>query len=292
MDWWNEFVAWLSSSSARSAIFSAVVLAVAIIVSGLLAAWIARGTVSGMLKRSDRAQKASAIAALVDAATEASAWNSLSPAEQLLSDRAVGQAEIQVRLLPIKGAGVAAGWASHQLDEMKRNSSTSGYQLDPTVAEFRDRLIEWQNRPSRARRIFQGDLERWRYDGDVAATSVTPDSATGSYAEAPVDGASSAPSPQGYATPATEPYTSAGATPQTAATTATETTGTATTRGPETEAHQLIADVEAIHASRGESAPTTAIPASESGEEDELRDESMPPPVPAYGKPTGMENPR
>src|SRR5207244_7234815 len=38
------------------------------------------------------------------------------------------------------------------------------YQLDPAVAEFRDRLIEWQNKPSRARRIFQGDLERWRFE--------------------------------------------------------------------------------------------------------------------------------
>jgi hypothetical protein len=274
MDWWNEFVAWLTSSAARSAIFAAVVLAVAIIVSGLLAAWIARGTVSGMLKRSDRAQKASAIAALVDAATEASAWNSLSPAEQLLSDRAVGQAEIQVRLLPIAGAGVAAGWASHQLDEMKRNSSATGYQLDPTVAEFRDRLIEWQNRPSRARRIFQGDLERWRYDGDTASASSTDATP---YAEPVADTA--APATTAYSS--TEPAAAADETPS----------DPQATRGPETEAHQLIADVEAIHASRAESEPTTAIPAYDV-DDDESRDESTPPPVPAYGKPTGLDSSR
>ncbi len=164
MQWWNDFVDWLLSSGAKPAIFNAVVLAVAVIISGLLAAWIARGAIRGLLSRTDRQQKASAIAALVDAATEASVWNSLTPGEQVLSDRAVGQADIMVRLLPIKGAGIAANWAGHQLAELKRSSATFGYQLDPAVAEFRDRLIEWQNNPSRARRIFQGDLERWRFE--------------------------------------------------------------------------------------------------------------------------------
>ena len=82
----------------------------------------------------------------------------------MLSDRAVGQADIVVRLLPIKGAGVAATWAGHQLAEMKRSSVTFGYQLDPAIAEFRDRLIEWQSNPARARKIFQNDLELWRYE--------------------------------------------------------------------------------------------------------------------------------
>ena len=164
MQWWNDFVDWLNSSAAQPAVFNAAVLAIAVIVSGLLAAWIARGALRGLLKRTDRQQKASAIAALVDAATEASVWNSLTPAEQVLSDRAVGQADILMRLLPIKGAGIAANWAGHQLAELKRASATFGYQLDPAVAEFRDRLIEWQNNPRRARRIFQGDLERWRFE--------------------------------------------------------------------------------------------------------------------------------
>ncbi|NUU06678.1 hypothetical protein [Leifsonia sp. C5G2] len=164
MQWWNDFVDWLTSPAARSVIFYAAVLAVAVILSGLIAAWIARGALKGLLSRTDRQQKASAIAALVDAATEASVWNSLTPAEQVLSDRAVGQADIMVRLLPIKGSGIAANWAGHQLAEMKRASATFGYQLDPAIAEFRDRLIEWQNNPRRARKIFQNDLERWRFE--------------------------------------------------------------------------------------------------------------------------------
>jgi hypothetical protein len=166
MQWWNDFVDWLTSPAARPALFNAAVLAVAVILSGLIAAWIARGALKGLLSRTDRQQKASAIAALVDAATEASVWNSLTPGEQVLSDRAVGQADIMVRLLPIKSAGLAANWAGHQLAEMKRASATFGYQLDPAIAEFRDRLLEWQNNPRRARRIFQNDLERWRFESN------------------------------------------------------------------------------------------------------------------------------
>ncbi|MGO4299971.1 hypothetical protein [Leifsonia sp. RAF41] len=164
MQWWNDFVDWLTSPAARPVIFYAAVLAVAVILSGLIAAWIARGALKGLLSRTDRQQKASAIAALVDAATEASVWNSLTPAEQVLSDRAVGQADIMIRLLPIKNSGLAATWAGHQLAEMKRASATFGYQLDPAIAEFRDRLIDWQNNPRRARKIFQSDLERWRFE--------------------------------------------------------------------------------------------------------------------------------
>jgi hypothetical protein len=164
MQLWNDFVSWVTADRNEPLLFAVGALFVGIVISGLIAAWIARGTVRGMLARTDRQQKASAIAALVDAATEASVWNSLTPAEQVLSDRAVGQADIQMRLLPIKGAGIAANWASHQLEEMKRNSATFGYQLDPVIGEFRDRLIEWQNKPGRAKRIFAADLERWRFE--------------------------------------------------------------------------------------------------------------------------------
>lgn len=164
MNIWTEFVHWFNSAAARPIIFNGIVLVVGIILAAIIAALIARGAIKGLVSQTERQQKASAIAALIDAATEASVWNSLTPAEQVISDRAVGQADILVRLLPIKGAGIAATWASHQLAEMKRSSATYGYQLDPAIAEFRDRLIEWQNNPSRARKVFLNDLERWRFD--------------------------------------------------------------------------------------------------------------------------------
>ncbi|MRG58640.1 hypothetical protein GE115_01950 [Agromyces sp. CFH 90414] len=162
MQWWNDFMTWIESSEAQPTLFAAGVLFVAVVVAGLLAAWIATAAVKRVVAQRDRELRASAIAALVDAATEASVWNSLTPQEQVLADRAVGQADIHVRLLPIRGSDVAANWAAHQLHELKRASATFGYQLDPAVAEFRDRMLEWQRHPSRTRRQFQNDLTRWR----------------------------------------------------------------------------------------------------------------------------------
>ncbi|MET0726347.1 MAG: hypothetical protein ABWY36_08350 [Leifsonia sp.] len=162
MEWFNDFTDWLFSASARPTVFTAFVIGFAFLASGLLAAWIARGSVRRLIEQRDNESKATAIAALIDAATEASVWNSLTPQEQVLADRAVGEADIRVRMLPIRGAAVAANWAAHQLNEMKRASATFGYELDPFVVEFRDRLIDWQRRPSRARKLFQTDLERWK----------------------------------------------------------------------------------------------------------------------------------
>ncbi|WP_139416933.1 hypothetical protein [Agromyces laixinhei] len=162
MQWWNDLISWLGSNEAQPAVFSAVVLFFAVIAAGLLAVWIANLAIKRLVAQRDREAKAAAIATLVDAATEASVWNSLTPQEQVLADRAVGQADIIVRLLPIRGSDAAANWAAHQLHELKRASATFGYQLDPAVVEFRDRLLEWQRHPGRARRQFLNDLERWR----------------------------------------------------------------------------------------------------------------------------------
>jgi hypothetical protein len=162
MQWWNDLVAWLSSSAARPTVFAGVVLFVAVLAAGLLAAWIASAAIRRVVAQRDREAKTAAIAALVDAATEASVWNSLTPQEQVLADRMVGQADIHVRLLPIRGSDVTADWAAHQLHELKRASATFGCQLDPAVVEFRDRLLEWQRHPARTRKQFQDDLLRWR----------------------------------------------------------------------------------------------------------------------------------
>ncbi|MBX0298602.1 hypothetical protein K2F54_01285 [Cryobacterium sp. 1639] len=143
-------------------IFSTVVLIVAVIVASVLAAWIARSAIKRLLAQHDRELKSAAIGTIVDAATEASVWNSLTPQEQVMNDRAVGMADIQVRLLPVKGSALAADWAAHQLAELKRTSATFGYQLEPALIEFRDRLLEWQKKPHRARKIFQDDIERWK----------------------------------------------------------------------------------------------------------------------------------
>ncbi|WP_104191020.1 hypothetical protein [Cryobacterium sp. Y82] len=162
MEWWNNFVTWFTDVSTRPMIFTAVVFIGAIVIASLLAALISHGAIKRLIAQRDREIKVAAIATLVDAATEASVWNSLTPQGQVMSDRAVGQADIQVRLLPIRGSGIAATWAAHELYELKRTSATFGYQLEPALVEFRDRLVEWQNKPARARKIFQGDLDRWK----------------------------------------------------------------------------------------------------------------------------------
>lgn len=162
MEWWNDLISWLTSDAARPTVLATVVLFVAMLASGLLAAWIAGAAIRRLIAQRDHEARAAAISALVDAATEASVWNSLTPQEQVLADRLVGQADIQVRLLPVRGSDVAANWAAHQLHELKRASATFGYQLDPAVVEFRDRLLEWERRPGRTRKQFQNDLLRWR----------------------------------------------------------------------------------------------------------------------------------
>ncbi len=175
MEWWNGFVGWLGSDTGAYVVSGIIMPAIAILVAGVLAALIARGAVRSLLAKHDRELKIAAIASLIDAAEQAAVWNSLTPQEQILSDRASGQADIQVRLLPIKGADVAANWASHALAEMKRNSATFGYQVEPAVIEFRDRLVEWQQRPGRARRVFQSDLERWSTEDTTTESSLLAD---------------------------------------------------------------------------------------------------------------------
>ncbi|WP_353828381.1 hypothetical protein [Agromyces sp. SYSU T0242] len=178
MQWWNDLVDWLLAADTRPVLFTAAVLFAAVLVAGLLAAWIARAAIRGLIRQRDRELRNAAVAALVDAATEASVWNSLTPQEQVLADRAVGQADMQVRLLPIRGADIAADWAAHQLHELKRASATFGYQLDPAVVEFRDRMLEWQRHPSRTRRDFRNDLDRWRVQRDEPQQAIVTDQDT------------------------------------------------------------------------------------------------------------------
>ncbi|MFD4420181.1 hypothetical protein ACFWN7_01595 [Agromyces sp. NPDC058484] len=103
MQWWNDLFSWITSNAARPTVLTAAVLFVAVLAAGLLAAWIATAAIRRVVAQRDREAKTTAIAALVDAATEASVWNSLTPQEQVLADRLVGQADIVVRLLPIRG---------------------------------------------------------------------------------------------------------------------------------------------------------------------------------------------
>ena len=163
MNWLNDIQDFFSSNANSATILVLAFFLIGVVVALILGGAIASKVSSRHIKANEDQAKAAVIASLIDVATEASVWNALSPQEQILSDRAVGQIDIRVRLLNIKGAGIAADWATHQLGEMKRNSATFGYQLDPAVTEFRDRLLLWLHSPNKANKIFLSDLERWAY---------------------------------------------------------------------------------------------------------------------------------
>lgn len=171
MNWFSDFAQWIGSSEAFPTIFNTVVLIVAVIVSALMAARIARGSANKLIEQREFETKAAAITTLVDAAQQASVWNSLSPGEQILSDRASGQAETLIRMLPIKGSDVAADWCALQLSELKRASASYGYEIEPAVIEFRTRLLEWLKNPGRARRGFSNDISQWTTAAAAVAAS-------------------------------------------------------------------------------------------------------------------------
>jgi len=163
MNWLNNlqdfFVSGQNTAGILTALLLFVSLLLALIIGGLIGSSVSKRHITAF----EQEGKTAVIAALIDAATEASVWNALNPQEQVNSDRAVSQIDIRIRLLPVKGSGIAADWAAHQLGEMKRNSATFGYQLDPAVAEFRDRLLMWLRNPKKATKIFTSDLQRWAY---------------------------------------------------------------------------------------------------------------------------------
>lgn len=170
MQWWNDLLDALASERGTQLLSGVVVPFVAIVVAGVLAAVIARSATQRILTRHDREVKGAAIGVLIDAARQASAWDGLTAQERVLADRAAGEADIRIRLLPVKGAATAATWAAHEITEFKRGSGSFGFQFDAQLAEFRDRMVEWQHHPGRARKIFQGDISRWQFEDDQPGT--------------------------------------------------------------------------------------------------------------------------
>lgn len=163
MQWWNEFMSWIRTGEGYQAIVTAVVVSIAAVIGAVIIASVFRASIARLIRQQEHERKNAIIATLVDAAVDASAWNALSSPERVMSDRASAQAETHLRLLPVKGSGVAANWAAHELAELKHTSTSGGYQTQASVGEFRDRLVQWRDKPGRARKTFLADLERWRF---------------------------------------------------------------------------------------------------------------------------------
>jgi hypothetical protein len=168
MQWWNDFLDWLTSTEGRLVITTAVVPFVAILVAGIVAALIARASAKRVLDHLDRELKAAAIMAIIGAGRKATSWSSLGGEEKQRMDNQLNEADIRVRLLPVNGASAAADWAAHELAAMKKNSANFSFQAEQTFVDYRNRLLEWQDKPKRARKLFAFDLEQWRFDDEAA----------------------------------------------------------------------------------------------------------------------------
>jgi len=164
MQWWNSFVTWASSDAGWRIVSGAVVPFVAIVLAGVVAALIGRAAMRRVVTMHDDEAKAAAVAGIVSAARKAAVWSSLGPEERAYADHLAQESEVRLRLLPVAGAGTAASWAEHEIAELKRNSASFSYESGHALDELRDRLIEWQNKPGRARKLFRADLERWSYE--------------------------------------------------------------------------------------------------------------------------------
>jgi hypothetical protein len=164
MQWWNDFVDWIQSDAGWAVLTGAVFPFLAIIVAGVIGALVGRGATRRLVQQRDHETRASAVAALVTAGRAAATWHSLSPQAKEHSETLAAAADIQVRLLPVSGSGLAADWAAHQLDDMRTNSVNYTFQADQTLDEYRDRLVRWLHRPRQAKKLFADDLDRWRYD--------------------------------------------------------------------------------------------------------------------------------
>ena len=164
MQLWNDFLDWLGTDDGRAVAFGAILTFVAIVVAGAIAALVGRGSTRRLVNQRDRETRANAVAALVTAGKSASVWHSLTPAAKEHSEALSAAADIQVRLLPIANASLAADWAEHQLDDMRTNSVNYSFQADQTLYEYRDRLVRWLHKPGKAKKLFWDDLDRWRYD--------------------------------------------------------------------------------------------------------------------------------
>ena len=164
LEWWNGIVHWFNSTDGRSIVTNAILPFLAILVGGIVAGMIARGSTKRLIAQQDRQYKASAVAALIAAGRKAATWSALTAQEKEHVEHMFSEAEVRVRLLPLAGSGLAADWAAHQLDTMKRNSANYSFQSDQDLVDFQDGLVAWQDKPLRARKLFAQDLAAWKYD--------------------------------------------------------------------------------------------------------------------------------
>lgn len=177
MTWGNDFWAWLASDDGWRVLSGAVIPAVAIVTAGIVAALIGRGATRRLIALHRQDALAAAISGFMLAGRKSARWHELTEVERAQLEHLAAESETRIRLLPIAGSVLAATWASHQLESMKRDSSGFRFQAQQTLAEYRDRLVAWSEKPRSAKKLFGADLERWSFEvaGDAPTSpSVVP----------------------------------------------------------------------------------------------------------------------
>lgn len=200
LEWWNDLVDWFNSDQGWAFITSALVPFLAIVVGGIIVGMIARSSLRRLIAQQDRQAKAAAVAALIASGRRAAVWSTLSAGEKEHVDHQASEAEIRVRLLPLKGADSAADWAAHKLAAMKKNSVNYSFQAEQDLAELQDGLIDWQARPGRAKKLFAQDLASWKYETGEAEDELVVKQQEWASRQAAEGSASSTPSTTGTST--------------------------------------------------------------------------------------------
>jgi len=162
--WWNDLVDWFNSDQGAAFVTGSLVPFLAIIAGGIIVGLIARSSLRRLISQQDRQAKAAAVAALISSGRRAATWSTLSAGEKEHVDYQASEAEVRVRLLPLKGANVAADWAAHKIATMKKNSVNYSFQAEQDLAELQEGLLDWQARPGRAKKLFAQDLTSWKYE--------------------------------------------------------------------------------------------------------------------------------
>jgi len=169
MDWGNGFLQWLASDEGWRVLSGAVIPAASIVLAGTIAALIGRNATKRLITLHRQDALSAAIGGFLLAGRRAAVWNTLGDVERIQLEHLIAEAETRIRLLPISGAGLAATWAAHELTTMKRDSAGFQFQAQQTLADYRDRLIAWSEKPRSAKKLFGADLERWQFEVDEPA---------------------------------------------------------------------------------------------------------------------------
>lgn len=173
----HDVLSWFGGPTGQKVIFGAIIPFLSIVVAAIIGGLVARGAIKRLIARQDRVARSNAIAALVNVARRASRYDALPESEQLAIDRAHGDADIALRLLPVRDADLAADWSQHQIEALKRQSGAFDFRADAELVDFRERLLDWEDSPRRARKIFSGDIARWEFDGEQSNESAKDKSA-------------------------------------------------------------------------------------------------------------------